>query len=184
MSQDDLDLISGKEPSGAGVFAEPEMEVRIADAGELPPVGGLVGLLPHLPEAQPVKDVRVGKVSLIVTDATLGRQEVRAGWQVGAIRKVNRLDDLADEGCCDGSACLVRFRSQLGHAPLTDVSAHALRLFDKTVQLFQLRQTLFPGPPSFSYQDLVSLLPQDLLKLRVKCQIIETICGEVTGRVY
>lgn len=83
------------------MLPEAEVDVPVTDAGELPPVGRLLGLLPQLPEAQTVERFRIGEVALVEADAALRGEKIRSRWKVGAIGQVDGLDDFANEGCWD-----------------------------------------------------------------------------------
>lgn len=80
MCEDDLDLVTGKEPSRTRVLSKAEVDIAVADAAELPAVRGLFGLLPHFPEAQTVKDFGFRKVSLVMAKSYLWGKEVCPRW--------------------------------------------------------------------------------------------------------
>jgi hypothetical protein len=95
-----LNLVAGEKPARACVLASAEIHVCVADARELPPVGGLgVALLAHAVEAQRVKGLRVREEALVVRDAGLWSQELGPRREVGAVREFDGLYYFANEGC-------------------------------------------------------------------------------------
>lgn len=67
---------------------------------------------------------------------------------------------------------------------LTDVARAALDFLDEAVELLQPRHALLLLPALLDLEDLVRLLTQLLLHLRVRRQVVHAVCQQIIRRVY
>jgi hypothetical protein len=97
VSENNLDLVAGKEATRTGVFSKAKIDVVIANAAKLPAVRRLFRLVSHLPEAETVECFGVWEITFIMAETNLRSEEISSRREMSTVGEVNRFDDFANE---------------------------------------------------------------------------------------